>query len=321
MPSGDAVRHVAFLVAASANAAFFSQAAVLRRVLDRLPWTRWRYSLHVYVGGTPEPGTLETWQPHLSGVDLRWSSGQDVARAGEWAQSDDVFRRAPEDADVLVALDADTLPVRSLEGILDEVEAAQAVAGTLAHYPTVVPDDDGVARRPSVRETWARLASGVVDVPLDFAFSHSLMAADAPQAWREAPFYLNFGVVFLPRRQFDRIAPEYLRIRPLLEVRMANPDFSGQAALTLAVAATGAATRELPLRYNFPNDPEAVRLHPGELDRVVIHHYLRTDVYDRHRIFRSAGAYQAFLAQPLDGVHQRFQADVRRLVGAEYPFA
>ena len=102
---------------------------------------------------------------------------------------------------------------------------------------------------------------------------------------------------------------------------MSDGDFSGQAALTLAIAGTGASTRALPLRYNFPNDPAAVRLHTGELEQVVVHHYLRTWAYDRHRIFRSAADYHAFLAQPLEGVDQRFQADVRRTVGERYPFA
>ncbi len=132
------MKHVAFLVAASPNAAFFSQVAVLRRAFDRLPWTRWRCSLHVYVGGTPEPGALEAWRPHLGGVDLQWSTAEDVRRDGDWAQSDDVFRHAPEAADVLVTLDADTLPVQSLEPILDEVVADNVVAGTLAHYPTIL---------------------------------------------------------------------------------------------------------------------------------------------------------------------------------------
>ena len=315
------MNHVAFLVAASPNAAFFSQIAVLRRAFDRLPWARWRYTLHVYLGGTPEAGALDAWKPHLGGVDLRWSTAEDERRDGDWAQSDDVFRHAPAAADVLVALDADTLPVRSLEPILDEVVADHVVAGTLAHYPTIIDHREGAAQETSIRDAWVRLASGLVTEPLDFRFSHSLMDAESPAELREAPFYLNFGVVFLPRRHFDRIAPEYLRLRPLLERRMSDGDFSGQAALTLAIAGTGASTRALPLRYNFPNDPAAVRLHTGELDQVVVHHYLRTWAYDRHRIFRSAADYHAFLAQPLEGVDQRFQADVRRTVGERYPFA
>jgi hypothetical protein len=315
------VKHVAFLVAASPNAAFFSQVAVLRRAFDKLPWTRWRCSLHVYVGGAPEPDALEAWRPHLGGVDLRWSTTEDERRDGDWAQSDDVFRHAPDAADVLVALDADTLPVQSLEPILDEVVADNVVAGTLAHYPTILEHRDGDGQAPSIREAWIRLTSGLVTAPLDFRFSHSLMGTELPVAQREAPFYLNFGVVFFPRQLFNRIAPEYLRLRPLLERRMSNGDFSGQAALTLAIAGTGAGTRALSLRYNFPNDPAAVRLHPGELDHVVVHHYLRTWAYDRHCIFRSDVDYQAFLAQPLEGVDQRFQADVRRMVGDTYPFA
>ena len=79
-------------------------------------------------------------------------------------------------------------------------------------------------------------------------------------------------------------------------------------------------SQALPLRYNFPTDPAAVNLHPAELDEIIVHHYLRTERYDRHRIFRSEADYQAFLVQPLEGVDLRFQADVRRTVGPAYPF-
>jgi len=98
----------------------------------------------------------------------------------------------------------DRLPVRSLEPILDDVVADDVVAGTLAHYPTIIDNRDGAAQEPSIRDAWLRLTSGLVTTPLDFTFSHSLMDAESPAALREAPFYLNFGVVFLPRQHFEQ---------------------------------------------------------------------------------------------------------------------
>ena len=192
---------------------------MLRRALEQLQWTKWRCSLHLYVGGTPESGALDAWSPYLGGVDLLWSTPELVDRDGDWAWSDDVFRHVPEHADVFVTLDADTLPVRSLEPILDQVVAADVVAGVVAHYPTILPFDydERLSQwvctptpewpEASVRAAWRRLAQGVVDAELGFEHTHSLMGPDVPRELREAPFDPNFGVVFFPRVHFERIAP------------------------------------------------------------------------------------------------------------------
>jgi hypothetical protein len=134
------------------------------------------------------------------------------------------------------------------------------------------------------------------------------------------PFYVNFGAVFFPRRAFDAVAPAYLRIRPQLMDRMHDPDFSGQAAITLALASTRVPSWPLPMRYNFPNDPLALELYPDEASRMVLLHYLRTTNFDRHRIFLDAERYERFLGLPLDGVDRLAQALVRATLGDRFPF-
>jgi hypothetical protein len=306
------MRRVAVLVAASATTAFYSQVAVLRLALLRLRWSRWQPSVHVYVGGPLDSNALETWLPHLDGVEIHWTSAARFARDGDWAQSDEVFISAPPDADVLLAMDADTLPVDVLEPVLEQVQETGAVAGVIAHYPPFPAP---------ICEAWERLATGLLDEPLDFPYTHTLMGVDSDATQRAAPFYLNFGVVFFPRDAFRHIAPRYLAIRPRLMERMQSPDFSGQVALTLAIASERARTWVLPMRYNFPNDPVAEQMYPTELERAVVFHYLRTDAFDRHQIFATAEQYKRFLALELQGVNRRFQDAVRTVVGERYPFA
>ena len=255
------------------------------------------------------------WLPRLDALELHWTADSDFAQDGDWAQSDDVFRRAPEDADVLIAMDADTLPVADLEDVLDAVLEAGSVAGVIAHYPTVLnsPGD-------SLRETWTRLADGLTAAQLNFTFAHTLMAPDAPDHHRLTPFYLNFGVVFFPRTAFQPVAERYLAIRPRLMRRMREPDFSGQVALTLAIADAGVSAWALPMRYNFPNDPIAERMYPDELASVVVYHYLRTAAFDRHDIFVDATRYAQFLDAPLSGVNRCFRDAVKKIAGPKYPF-
>jgi hypothetical protein len=323
---------VAILIAASPTRAFYSQVAALTRSVQSLEWSRWQPSMHLYVGGEQDADAYAQWLPHLRDVDISHVSEARFARDGDWAQSDDAFRFAPRDADVLVAMDADTFAVADLEGLLDRVLETDSIAGVIAHYPTLLSFDfdaqtsslsvkaDPRFPETSVRRAWTRIAEDFLDVPLEFAFSHTLMDSDSPPDQRLTPFYLNFGVVFFPRSTFDDVSRRYLEVRPKLMERLALPDFSGQVALTLAITAAGARTLALPMRFNFPNDPVAAALHPEELAQVAVFHYLRTANYERHQIFASAGHYADFLALPLTGVDQAFQQSVRRILGADYPF-
>ena len=313
------MRRVAVLVAASPAAAFYSQIAALRLALLRLRWSRWQPSVHVYVGGPHDPTTLEAWRPHLDGVQIHWTSAARFALDGDWAQSDDVFISAPADADVLLAMDADTLPVDVLEPVLEQVSETGAIAGVIAHYPPF-PQAPDATRPASIRDAWRQLSQGLLDAPLDFSHSHTLMGAEVETEQRAAPFYLNFGVVFFPQDAFRRVAPLYLATRPQLMERMLCTDFSGQAALTLAIAAERANTWALPMRYNFPNDPIAEQMYPEELEHAVVFHYLRTTTFDRHQIFATAKQYEKFLTLPLEGVNLRFQDAVRKIIGERYPF-
>ena len=191
-----------------------------------------------------------------------------------------------------------------------------SVAGVIAHYPTVLN-----FAFDSQRETWTRLAEGLTHAELNFEFAHTLMASDAPDQHRLTPFYLNFGVVFFPRTAFQPVADRYLAIRPRLMGRMRDSDFSGQVALTLAIADAGVSAWPLPMRYNFPNDPIAAQMYPDELASVVVYHYLRTAAFNRHDIFVDATRYAQFLDAPLSGVDRCFRDAVKAIAGPTYPFS
>jgi len=315
------VRRVAFLIAASPTDAFYSQIAALSAGLRRLAWSRWRPTVHVFVGGDRRSDPISWWRPHLKDVDIVWTSEARFASEGDWAQSDDAIRLAPRDADVLVALDADTFPITGFESMLDRVHETAAVAGVIAHYPTLLdPGPQTGKSRESLREAWTRLARGLTDVPLDFAYALTLGAPEQPPEHRLTPFYLNFGVVAFPRAAFDLVAPRYLAFRPQVMARMRDGDFSGQVALSLAIADSRVRTWALPMRYNFPNDPVAETMYPAELDEITIVHYLRTSEFDRHRLFTTPDAYAAFLELPLSGANRRFREAIVQTLGTRYPF-
>jgi len=307
------MRKVAFLIAASPTDAFYSQIAALTARMRLVAWSRWQPSVHVFVGGDRGSDPVQGWLPYLADVDICWSSDALFERDGDWAQSDDVFRMAPRDADVLVALDADTFPVTGFESMLDRVHDTSAIAGAIAHYPPVPQVEP-------LQDAWARLARGLTDASLDFTHTHTLMGPERPPEHRLTPFYVNFGVVAFPRPSFEAIVPRYLAMRPQLMGRMDYPDFSGQVAMTLAIADARVPTWALPMRYNFPNDAVAEAMYPVELDEVAIVHYLRTTEIDRHRLFAMPDAYTTFLEQPLSVVNRVFRDAVVATFGSAYPF-
>lgn len=306
----EAKRTVALLVAGSPNAAFYSQLAALNYALTKLAWSRWHPRIHLYLGGDSD-GSWEAWRPYLRDIEIAWVSPNRYARQGEWAQSDDVFRIVPVDADVLITMDADVLPVAAFEPVLDRIVERGVVGGTIAHFPP--PGSE-----PRVRESWERMAEGLIDTPLTFPYLHSL---DEHRKREPSPFYVNFAAVFFPGPVFQRISARYLELRPVLETRMEDGDFSGQVALSLALLDSGATNWALPMRFNFPNDPIAERMYPRDLEHVAIFHYLRVRYgYDRHKIFANPAEYRRFLDMPLEGVHRAFQQHVRRIFGDAYPF-
>lgn len=306
---------LAILIPGSATPAFYSQIAAFSLALGKLAWRRWEPSIHAFFGQNPvgEDPDFPRWSPHLTEVEIFRVSRKRELAMGNWAQVDDTLRLAPRDADVLMSMDADTLPVASFEDMLDDVRSMDAIAGAIAHLP--------FPGKGSSQEKWARIAEGLIDQPLEFRHAHSLLAPTARPEHRLAPFYVNGGVIAYARASFERFVPRYLALRDQLTTRLEYPDFAGQAAVTLAITEQRIPTIELPLRYNFPNDPRAEQLHPVELENAVIFHYLRHTAFDRHRIFATPQDYAEFLSLPLEGANRIFQSKVRSLFGADFPFA
>ena len=110
-------------------------------------------------------------------------------------------------------------------------------------------------------------------------------------------------------------------LRPVEGNRLlADPYFSAQITLALVVEMLQVPTREIGLRYNFPNDKNADRIQEHELDDVRVIHYLRTNQFDRQKLFTSKKHFQEFLSLDLDGSDKVFQEYVMALTGNQYPF-
>lgn len=304
----------AFLIAGSPNPAFYSQIAAISLNLRSLPWNNWSYSIHAFFGGEysqNDQADLERWIPYLQDVEITRVSQESYAKNGNWAQCDALMLSAPRDADVLVALDADTLPVAGFEQVLNHVLKTKSIAGVIAHF--IFPG----AKSP---EDWNAIAKTLINKPLDFQFKYTLVGPTESEARRQAPFYLNGGVVFYSSACFSEFVDRYFNLRKRLMKHMEATDFSSQVATTLACADLNIPTCALPMRFNYPNDIRADQLHPGEQEKVIFYHYLRTNKFNRQEIFTSSENYENFISLDLSGPNRRFQQAVRESLGEQFPF-
>jgi hypothetical protein len=310
------MRRLAIVIPGTHGAAFYSQIAAIAVAVRSLPWQRWKPSIHAFLGPAEakasSDGRWQRWAPFLRDVDVRDVDSGTSAALGNWAQVDAALEEAPAEAEVILCLDADTLPVASFEDVLDTVASGNLVAGVMAHYPP-----PGIGSR----DDWRRIGDGCLTRPLVFEHTYSLVPPDAASEDRVAPFYVNGGVMFFSRNALEQFVPMYLDIRRnKLVDRMPDEAFTGQVASSFAISEGGLRTWPLPMRYNFPNDPAAEALYPGEAERVVIHHYLRTGRFDRHRIFTTADEFARFLDLPLQGADSTFRSEAIRVLGSDYPF-
>lgn len=308
------------LIPGSANDQFFSQLAVLRRSLDALGGDFAQARLVGALGEWDTPQVPPRWTHHLDRVDIVWSNPEKRPNPIFDAQHRDRFHNIRDDADVAILCDADVVFMRPFDDLVAHFAAHEELGGVIAHYHFPI---DG--RRGDPDTDWNHIAMAaigtVIERPYHYLFGRAPEddAITDPQQRPRAPFYINYGFLIgqphLLRRMHEKEAALIPRVSTLVE-----PYFSHQVSVALACAALGITTRALPARYNFPNRPEADARQPGELDQVVMLHYLYDETFRRRTLFAARDAFEAFLSKPLTGVDRVFQDYLRQLFGGRYPF-
>ena len=207
--------------------------------------------------------------------------------------------------------------------LLDQATHSPTISAVIAHFPFPISRDTrdskcGVSLCPSMpqHEAWDRIGTGILGRPPKRPYRYTLLQ-DAGDT--NCPFYINYGFLAGPPRLLQELHERLERLQPRVAELLEN-DFYGQVAIALAVEEGGLPERSLPMRFNFPNDREADRLYPLELENVVLMHYLRNAVFDRHRIFATPEGFQEFLRIELTGSDAVFRDHVLRITGGSYPF-
>lgn len=163
------------------------------------------------------------------------------------------------EADHIIIADADVI----FTGPLTELFAFDAALGVQAHIPALD------------NPTWQMLFDrfGVNCPPFDCEYSGAgIMTPEGTHG----PWYPNSGMIFAPRAIFERMIDPYHEAIGLLNRVLASSYWFDQVGGAMAAAKAKVPVRSLPLRFNFPNQPEFDQRHPSELSDCRVLHYLRT---------------------------------------------
>lgn len=301
-----------FVIPASPTDAFFSQIAMFRLGLDALGG-EYRNARVVAVFGdsriTPVP---HKWRAHFERIDIEWADPSLFERFRFRAQSDRRFEIIRPDADIAVSCDADTLLIRPFEPTIVDAIINGELGGVIAHYH--FPWDKSSGDPPS---DWEAISQSVIGTKIRMSHHYTLTEfADRDRC----PFYVNLGFLIGSPKTMNRLHNGCEEIKEAVISALGNR-FYEQVATALAVAKQAIPAIALPLRYNFPNDRIADGKYPEELNQVCLFHYLRTEKFDRHKIFVDESAFDAFMKLDLVGSDRVFQSCVRDITKGAYPFS
>jgi hypothetical protein len=244
--------------------------------------------VRVTVGADQEPEDLYARLPwsRAAGVDWVWV---DRADFNHWKSTQHEYIatmmerfRPPFSTRQVLMLDADVLVMREFDELSNLLDSQSGIAGVMAH---VSPFRAG-AENEHLR-LWRLLFETIgLDTP-PFMHEHSGwgIMEHSPER-RFSPPYFNTGVVLASASILESLYAPYMRA--LNSVRgVMDSYFFEQIALTLALLETGIPAHVLPLRYNYPNQPEFDLMHSGELESVRFLHFLRTQIVQREADFAS----------------------------------
>jgi len=315
---------IEFLLCGSPNDAFYSQVAFFRFSLNQLGDVYRAARLVAVFGAEEYPPLPCRWKRPFDRIEVVNAPVAEFQEHRFFAASDLRYKLLDPAADLSVLCDADTVLVRPLpEEFLEEMKTYPALCGVVAHYPFPInrdmggdPNDGGFFHGMPQAQAWERMGQIVLGRPISRPLRYTLLEGTDDD---RCPFYINYGFLAGPSYLLVNLHRQLEEIQPVV-IRALRNDFYGQVAIALAVERAGLPWRALPMRFNFPNDPNADRLHPEELENVVLLHYLRHTKFDRGTIFASRDSFDKFLAIPHVGSDRVFHDHVRRTTGGVYPF-
>ncbi len=310
-----------FLMCGSPTDAFWSQAAMFRVGLDALGGAYASARQALCLGAPGEQSIPDRWRPWFERIEVQWTDEAEYRERGGHAQNSALYGMSDSSADLSIICDADTLLLRPLpDEFLERSTAAPAVSGVIAHYPPPLSAYPGTPVRSlaGADQLWDALSEEILGRPIVRPYGYTLLKGSV-RAGERCPFYVNHGFIAGPPGSIAALGDQVQQILPQVRGILDN-DFCYQLAIPYALERAGIDHHVLPMRFNYPLDPVCDRLYPREVCDIRVAHYLRPELFDRHRIFAETEAFHRFMTLPLVESNEVFRDAVRRLTDGRFPF-
>ncbi|MBL4659149.1 MAG: hypothetical protein JKY19_02245 [Alcanivoracaceae bacterium] len=293
-----------FLICGTPTDVFCSQIAFFRLCLDNLGGDYKNARLVATFGDHLVERIPERWQPYFNNIEVKWSHPVGAVNPDYFAQHYHRFKVFRPDADMVIICDADTALIRPFPKLLDMCSQTPALFGVIAHY------------HMSTDKDWQEIAKAVINKPIKIEYNYTLEASDSLPV---APFYINYGFLAGTPALLTKLYNNDITLIDSI-IQQVGPFWASQVSVALVSENLNLPRFALPLRYNFPNDKKADQLYPNELEKIILLHYLRNTIYDRHKIFTNEKEFDFFMNLDLYGSDKVFQQHVSKLTDGKYPF-
>lgn len=263
-----------FRIPISPTRGFFAQVSLFHFALQRLSPRYANACIRVIVGDNCDLGAVIDANPWADGKNVVWErvpSGLfDVANI--WGTANWRLSLDAGNADVIILSDADTVLLRDIDPILDELrEARPIVQGHVAHFPP--PVETG----PAGPDYWPNL---LAEYGASDQLAWTRYSMDIDQTLPPTPPYYNLGFVAMNREALKVFGQDIHWTEEWL--RKFHPSHMRcQIALTLIASARGIDARCLPAAYNAANDPRHFTASGMVPSDVRVLHYLRENEFVR----------------------------------------
>jgi hypothetical protein len=239
------------------------------------------------LGAESHDPNLELDTPWLGalGVEIRWIPEQLFARESWYATACERLRYDFA-SDVILLLDADALIAGPLDELVELAHRTDSLCGVVAHIPPLASSAE-----------WQRIYDSLQLGRLETPCQHTgwgYMFQD--ESLRYCPPYFNLGVLAVPAGVARRIGAQIYDLMAAVDA-VRRTDFRVQLGVSLAVTRSRLSYHELPLRWNFVNDPLLEAIHGSELAHLRIIHLLRKHQLDKHQVFASLDSVEALLGR------------------------
>jgi len=304
--------NLSFRLTGEMKESFISQVAMIRIALNNLGGIYTKAKLQFFVSGEKIVPLPIKWEQYFEKIEIHWATPEEFKIKGIMAPGRAKMTFRDEWADFVFFCDADVLIFKPFPEIISLLANEVDLVGVIAHYPP--PRHDNV----SPLQFWDNISLNTLGRKIDKPYKYTLATnKDFPDKELSCPFYPNFGLIAIRNDILRKFSKTFLKIKSKIEPSLFNNYFSGQVALPLAIEKIQLKHKAIDIIYNYPNDPIADSLYEEKIYDTRVIHYLRTEYFDRHKIFTNEKLFNSFLSLDLSGSNKLFQGYVRELTSGE----